>query len=167
MDASITIGRGRKLAKSRSRGALERSALVDLFRHTLSRIPTVWGRLAYLASLRDVNSGAYRHHGLSATYGRDESVAALRESHERVFLEWLTMPLPAKYADLTSYFADLEDSRDSVVKHWLRTRVFRMFTPDLASAAERELFTSEFDLLLEMFTNASAGSLDPKSSQQR
>jgi hypothetical protein len=121
----------------------------------------------YLASLRDTSSGAYRHHGLSSIYGRDESTAALRESHERVFLEWLNLPLSAKYADLTSYFADLEEPRDAVVKHWLRTRVFRMFTPDLATGAERELFAKEFELLLETFTNASAGSLNPKSSRSQ
>ena len=55
------------------KGALERSAAEDLWRHTLSRIPTLFGRIAYLASLRDPNSGIYRHHGLSAVFGRDES----------------------------------------------------------------------------------------------
>jgi hypothetical protein len=45
---------------------LERSATADLFKNTLSRIPTLFGRLAYLASLRDSNSGIYRHYGLAS-----------------------------------------------------------------------------------------------------
>jgi len=37
--------------------------------------------------LRDANSGQYRHYGLSAAFGREESALALRQSHEQVFKE--------------------------------------------------------------------------------
>ena len=91
------------------KGVLERSAAGDLWKHTLSRIPTLFGRIAYLSSLRDSNSGIYRHHGLSALFGRDDSTKALRESHERAFHEWLGLKMEEKYYDLTRYLAELDD----------------------------------------------------------
>ena len=67
----------------KSNGALEHNAMADLWKNTLSQIPTAYGRLSYLASLRDPNSGIYRHHGLAAMFGRDESSRALRQSQRR------------------------------------------------------------------------------------
>ncbi|MDP9115300.1 MAG: hypothetical protein M3O20_16675, partial [Acidobacteriota bacterium] len=75
------------MPRFKPKGMLERDALADLWKHTLSQIPTVYGRLVYLASLRDPNSGTYRHHGLSASFGREQSIYALRKSHEQTFLE--------------------------------------------------------------------------------
>ncbi len=37
----------------RPKQVLERGAASDLWRHTLSQIPTVFGRLVYLSSLRE------------------------------------------------------------------------------------------------------------------
>jgi hypothetical protein len=84
----------------RPKPMLERSATADLFKNTLARIPTVFGRLAYLASLRDANSGIYSHHGLAAIFGRDESRKALSQSHQAVFQEWLNLALREKKEDL-------------------------------------------------------------------
>src|SRR5450631_2650711 len=91
------------------RGVLERSAVSDLWRHTLSHIPTTFGRLVYLASLRDPNSGVYRHHGLSSVFGRDESIKALRESHEQTFLEWIGLTMEEKHCDLRQYLIAIEE----------------------------------------------------------
>ena len=87
------------MPRFKAKGMLERNALADLWKHTLSQIPSTYGRLVYLASLRDPNSGSYRHHGLSAAFGREESGSALRKSHEDIFLEWLKMPLAQKNAE--------------------------------------------------------------------
>src|SRR5665213_1975990 len=101
---------GLRMPRFKPKGMLERNALADLWKHTLSQIPSTYGRLAYLASLRDPNSGSYRHHGLSAAFGREDSTDALRKSHEDTFLEWLTLPLAAKDADFRTYFQSVEES---------------------------------------------------------
>ena len=49
--------------------ALDRNAASDLWRNTLSQIPSVFGRLVYLASLRNANNGRYEHHGLALVLG--------------------------------------------------------------------------------------------------
>jgi len=138
------------------KGALERSAAGDLWKHTLSRIPTVFGRLAYLASLRDTNSGIYRHHGLSAVFGRDDSAKALRESHERTFIEWLSLTMEEKYHDLGHCLAGLEDPAQTVVAHWLGARIYRTYVPGSAREIERGLFCSDLEALLETIKNAPA-----------
>ena len=75
------------------RGVLDRDPVADLWRHTLNKIPTTYGRLTYLADLRDPRTGVYQHHGLAATFGREEAKRALAESHLQVFSEWLALPL--------------------------------------------------------------------------
>ena len=139
------------MPRARPKGALERSAAADLFKHTLSRIPTVYGRLSYLASLRDSNSGAYRHHGLFLSFGREESTQALQSSHESLFLTWLTLPLAEKSEDLSAYMETMEDTQSMVVKHWRQSRVYRTYIPPSATPAETELFIAELEALLDLW----------------
>jgi hypothetical protein len=139
------------MPRARPKGALERSAAADLFKHTLSRIPTLYGRLSYLASLRDANSGVYRHHGLFQAFGREESTQALQSSHEGLFLTWLTLPLAEKSQDLEAFMATLDDPHALVVKHWRQSKVYRTFIPSCASPAETELFIAELEALLDLW----------------
>jgi hypothetical protein len=127
---------------------LERTALADLWKHTLSKIPTVCGRLAYLASLRDTHSGVYKHHGLTNSFGRDEAVRALRESHEKEFLAWLNLSLSAKSDDLKAHLNGLDANSEQVVAHWLKAGIYRGFVPPSARQVETELFARDFEILL-------------------
>jgi hypothetical protein len=137
------------MPRFKPKGMLERNAVQDLWKHTLSRIPTLLGRLAYMASLRDPNSGIYRHHGLSAAFGRDESARALRESHEQAFAEWLNLPLAAKHRDLMEYLGSLEESPREVMDYWLRSRLYRTQVPSSAREMERKLYFEDLEALLE------------------
>jgi hypothetical protein len=144
------------MPRFKPKGMLDRNAEADLWRHTLSRIPTIYGRLTYLASLRDPNSGIYRHHGLSAAFGREESSKALRDSHRQTFAEWLKLSLSEKNADLTAHLATLEDPRRIVLDHWLESRVYLGQVPGSARRMERELFFRDLEALLAVLRNACA-----------
>jgi hypothetical protein len=132
--------------------SLERSASADLYKNTLSRIPTLFGRIAYFGSLRNPNSGIYDHYGLKSVFGREESRRALLEVHEQVFSEWLNLALPQKAEDLLRYLRELEDSPVEVLTNWSKTESFRAYIPAPARKAEKELFLSEMDLLMEIAT---------------
>ncbi|SRR5579871_6417490 len=142
------------MPRFKPKGILERDPVADVWKRTLSRIPTLYGRVAYLASLRDQNSGAYRHHGLTASFGRDEGTRALRESHEQAFAEWLNLSLAEKSADLQSYLAALEDPMPEVVEHWLSPGYLQTLIPAAARKASRELFRSDLETLLKLLRRA-------------
>ena len=153
------------MPRFRPKGMLERNALADLWKHTLSQIPSIYGRVVYLASLRDANSGIYRHHGLSAAFGREESLSALRKSHEDTFREWLNLPLPDKSADLVTYFQSLDENPRQVVTYLARAEPYLGQVPDSASRAQRRQFKMEMEILLELIKNDSGGERFPGSAR--
>jgi hypothetical protein len=127
---------------------LAKSASEDLFRHTLSRIPTVYGKLAYFASLRDSATEGYRHHGLTASFGREDAANALRSSHQTVFTEWLNTTLSERYDDLTRYIAALDAPSNETIGQLLHSKLYQTCVPPSASEAEREYFLSDLEALL-------------------
>jgi hypothetical protein len=133
----------------RPKAMLERSAAADLSKNTLSRIPTLAGRLIYLASLRDPDSGVYRHHGLASIFGREESRLALCQHHEAVFQEWLRRSLEDRMDDLSEYLDSLQQPRRRVIEYWKRVPAYRGYIPASARESERELFFAEFEVLVE------------------
>lgn len=139
--------------RARSKGSLERSAASDLWRNTLSQIPTVFGRLIYLSSLRGSDTGAYEHHGLALIFGEQESDSALRRSHEDAFAEWLSFSLEQQKADLDLYLAALTARRRAVIETWLRLTPYRNLIPVSGRTAERDLFLLDFEALLEILRN--------------
>ena len=141
------------MPRFRPTAKLERSALADLCKYTLSHIPTLSGRLIYLATLRDINSGTYRHHGLIASFGREEAVKALRESHQAAFQGWLSLSLSEKNDDLRDYLMALDDSREEIVEYWLQSGVYRNYVPASAMKAETDLFCQDLETLLQLLRN--------------
>ncbi len=131
----------------------ERGAVSNLWRNTLSRIPTTFGRLVYLNSLRNVNSGAYEHYGLSQTFGETEADLALRRSHSQTFADWLRFGIEAQKADLDTYLSDLEGDHREILKNWIQLKPYRNLAPAKARSAEIELYSSDFEVLLELLKN--------------
>lgn len=128
----------------------------DLWRRTLAQIPSSYGRLVYLASLRNSNTGRYEHHGLILLFGDDAADQALRDSHGVVFREWLEMSLEQQSADLALYFSSLPASRKTLTQNWLRLRPFVTIPPVWANPAEHALFQSNLETLLNLLQNASS-----------
>lgn len=119
-------------------GALERNALADLWKHTLSGIPSTYGKLM-----------CYR---------------ALRQSHEQVFKEWLGLALREKNADLRRYLADLDEAAEAVAGNWLRGRSYETLAPDKTTRAQRAQFRQEMETLLELIRNEAVGGKSVPSS---
>jgi hypothetical protein len=129
---------------------MPRDPAADVWRHTLVRIPTTFGRLAYLASLRDQNTGLYQHHGLAQMYGEEESCATLRQSHERVFEEWLCFGLEQQKTEVAEYLGALDGPPHLVLDTWVRLSPYRNFVPTAATADERRLYLADLEAVLEL-----------------
>jgi hypothetical protein len=138
------------MAVSGNRRPLDRGAPADLWRNTLSQIPSVFGRLVYLSSLRGGASGRYEHHGLAMTFGEEKSHEALAQSHRETFAAWLAFSLEQQKADLDLYLAALIPDRAAIVDNWLRLGPYRNVAPPSARESERQLFAADFEALLEV-----------------
>lgn len=134
--------------------AFDRSASADLWRNTISQIPFVFGRLVYLASLRNPNNGCYEHHGLALVFGEDEANKALKNSHTAVFAEWLSFNLEQQKADLDLYISALFEDKRVVVETWIRLAPYRNLLPASVRSVERRLYLADFGALLELFKGA-------------
>jgi hypothetical protein len=141
-----------------TRGAVvfDRSAASDLWRNTLSQIPTVFGRLVYLASLRNSNNGNYEHHGLGLVFGEDEANRALKDSHAAVFAEWLAFNLEQQKADLDLYLAGLFENKRVVLDTWVRLAPYKNLVPASVRGVERRLYITDLEALLELLKDVHA-----------
>lgn len=125
-------------------------AVRDLWGRTLSQIETTFGKLVFLASLRDGNSGKYSHFGLAQRHGEDEAHKALLESHEETFADWLNFSLQEQRADLERYLDNSGEDRGTVIDAWISLAPYRSLAPGGAGEAERFLYASDLEIILEL-----------------
>jgi len=147
--------------------ALDRRAVADVWRHTLLHIPSLFGRLTYLASLRNPNSGQYEHHGLALMFGQEESNLALKESHSKVFDDWLACGIEEQMADLELYLSDLLEDRKTVLAAWEKLTPYKNVVPAGVKPTQKRLYLSELRTILELLNRAAGVEPDRDSSQHR
>ena len=138
--------------RSEADSAFDRSPASDLWRHTLSQISTTFGRLVFLSTLRDSNTGIYTHYGFAQRVGDEAAHEALRQSHFECFSEWLAFSLEAQKADLDLYLSGIESDKKTILDNWIRTKPYRNLIPASAIDMERKLYLSDLETLLELLT---------------
>src|SRR5580704_70373 len=145
--------------------ASDRQALLEeSWRRTVARIETLLGRLAYLASLRNVNTGIYEHFGLAERIGPDEVDRLIRRNHLEVFQEWLCFNLARQREELESYFAELDGDRREILSNWLVIGPYAGWIPADSRDVERKLFYTDLEAVLEVIRNEfGVASRDPDS----
>jgi len=112
--------------------------------------------------LRNPNNGAYEHHGLALVFGEDEANKALKNSHTRVFAEWLSFNIEQQKADLDLYISGLFEDKRVVIETWMRLAPYRNLPPASVRGVERRLYIADFTALLELFKAAyGAAAPDP------
>ena len=121
----------------------------------LSRIPTSYGQLVYLAGLRNPDNGRYEHFGVDS--GLSDAVAAsriLKRVHEVVFKEWVSYPLERKKADIELYISGIDQvDRVELIDAWLRLTPYKNLVPASIQGPERERHTSDFEAILGLLKN--------------
>src|SRR5882724_8263798 len=132
--------------------AFDRSPASDLWRHTLSQIPTTFGRLVFLSTLRDPNTDVYAHYGFAQRVGEETADATLKQSHWHCFSEWLGFSLEAQKADLDLYLSGIDSDKKTILETWTRTKPYRNLIPASAMEVERRLYNSDLEALLSLLT---------------
>ena len=74
----------------------------------LSLITTSYGRLVFLAGLRNPNTGQYEYYGCPEYASRYSVSQALSRIHEEIFREWVSYSLERKKADIDTYINGLD-----------------------------------------------------------
>jgi hypothetical protein len=128
----------------------------DLWRHTMARIPTLFGRLLYLASLRNQPEGIYEHAGLSKMVGAEEAEDTLRNSHARSFQDWLCLTLEQQKSDLQEYLAETPNP-SQLLSDWSEPSTCALWVPATAQDAERRLFTGDLGTLISLLRREYGG----------
>jgi len=121
-----------------------------MWRKTLARICTRFGRLVFLASLRDSFTDQYAHPPLSQVVGREITDRTLRDSHHEIFAEWLGFTLAEQKADLDAYLAECAAPAAAAIP-------YRDLAPASAHPVERQLYLTDIETLLQLVGRGASG----------
>jgi hypothetical protein len=136
----------------------------ETWQRTLSNIQTLFARVAYLASLRDANTGSYQHHGLSQRIGEDATDSILRRSHMAVFQEWLCCGLERQKDEVEAYLIDIQGNRHDIIASWLTLKPYVEWVPADSREVERALFYADLGVVMELIrAEYGVASPDPDS----
>ncbi|HMD37865.1 MAG TPA: hypothetical protein VKH15_01200 [Candidatus Acidoferrum sp.] len=127
-----------------------RRIIQDFTLTTLAGISGEFGRLAYMASLRDLSSGKYEHAGLAAMYPDEAIQQALQLCHEQIFERVLETGLEEQEKDLRDCLEQMPGGVCAAVAHWRRMEAYRVLMPEEAPTYLKELFCSNLRALLEI-----------------
>jgi hypothetical protein len=131
----------------------------EIGRKILSQIPTRFGRLVFLCSLRDRLTGRYQHPSLVEFAGREIADRTLCNQHHQIFTEWIGLNLSDQKADLDEY---LRTSR-------LRSQElsYRELAPATAHEVERQLYLTDLEVLLQLLSFEDGGAFAPPEASPR
>jgi hypothetical protein len=135
--------------------ATETDSADALWIRDLSQIATSYGRLVYLAGLRNPDTGRYEHYG--STSGSPSNLVAsrtLKRIHESIFKEWVSYSLERKKADIELYTASIDQvDRSELIDAWLRLTPYKNLVPASIRGPERQRHISDFEAILGLLKN--------------
>lgn len=123
--------------------SLPRHDILDWnLQRVVNQIPTVFGRLVYVSSLRDPKSGRYSHNLLNDVLDGEEADRAICHVHHQVFSRWLAFGLREQKQDLDEYLNSVGIT-EAVLNY-----------PELAPRNSREveklLYVTDLETVLEL-----------------
>lgn len=122
----------------------------DLKNRTLASLPGAFGRLIYLASMRDYNTGQYYHEGLANRYSEEVAAKALTKSHQETFQHLVRSPLAQLVDELERYIISTSAEADQLLGTWERLQPYRVAVPAQSNLALAEFFTSNVKIALSI-----------------
>lgn len=120
----------------------------DLANRTLSRISCDLGRLIYLASTREYNTGNYYHEGLASRFGLEVTRKALEIAHRQAFYKVSSFSLEDLVSELETYLQSTRENPQECLRAWLKLEPYRIAVPTDVNVTVARLFTSNLRLAL-------------------
>jgi hypothetical protein len=138
----------------------------DFTSHSLAVIPSEFGRLYYVSSLKDPATGRYQHDGLADVYSDGSVQVALEQCHQELFSRILETSLSDQARDLRKCLDSAGDKFTTIVETWREDRSFEGMCPEGLPSYLRDLFCSNLGALLAIFSSQQVTS-DQASWQPR
>jgi hypothetical protein len=130
-----------------------RAIIEDFSSQTLAAIPTDFGRLYYVSSLKDTQRDRYRHDGLASLYPDTAVQAALAHCHEELFSKILETPLKDQRLDLGRCLGSAGEKYWEIIESWRENHSFQEMCPQGVPEYLHELFCSNINVLLAIFSS--------------
>lgn len=124
------------------------AACEDLRNRTLAKIVHEIGRLIYLASTRDYNTGRYYHDGLAFQFSEEVAERALAQAHQEVFLSLALGSLENLANELRLYFCSLGPDPKEIIQTWEKLEPYRVTIPIDSNPLMTSLFLSNIRIAL-------------------
>ena len=133
---------------------MARQPVAEIWRRIVSGIPTRFGQLVFLSTLRDAATGRYTHPAVATAMDAEDTDRLVRNTHQRVFQQWLGFSLAEQQADLGEYLSIGGGPRHALP--------YRQLVPPTAREVERQLYLTDLETLLELLRHANGGAVsDP------
>jgi hypothetical protein len=120
----------------------------ELKHRTLASFPTDIGKLIYLASTRDYNTGKYYHDGFAQRFSEETASTALAACHKEIFKGLVNKPLQELVNDLREYLESIPSETDQVLEMWQELEPYRVTIPLGANRIAAHLFASNLKIAL-------------------
>ena len=130
-----------------------RAVIEDFSSTTLAAIPSDFGRLCYISSLRHSATGRYKHDGLLTLYSENSVQEALSNCHQEMFSRILETPLRVQAQDLRRCVAAAGRSVEDLIQTCRTDPSFRTMCPDGLPDYLHELFCSNMGALLAIIAS--------------
>lgn len=134
------------------------AAIEDLRIRTLGPIGYDFGRLLYLASMRDYSTGEYEHHGLASSFSEVAAREALAVCHEELFSRLAVCPLNLFVPQVERFMRSACHDLQKTVDLWETLEVYHLTVPCSCDPLTAALFVSNVKIAMALLKS-------PRSAQ--
>ena len=123
----------------------------------LTPLPNDLTRLIYLTSIRDYNSGIYRHHALSRQFDPTEAHQVFEAWHQQVFARLLRIPIRKYVEEIEIYIRYSRAEREPFITTWKALQAYRAAVPLRAPRRACEVFFLNIQSALRIIEHTKRG----------
>ncbi len=127
----------------------------SLWVRDLTLIESAYGKLCYLAGLRNQDTGRYEHYSSSSSLVSNLVASrTIKRVHEAIFRDWVALKLEKKKADIELYISGIgQVDKADLIDAWLRLTPYKNLVPASVQGPERHKHISDFEAILGLLKN--------------